>query len=122
MTTDYTDTIKSLMAALNSNDLDGVVSFFTNDVFYQIGNAEPVFGPEGIKNFGSSFASKLDRVFHKLKKIWQVEEKVVAFEVDITYSLKNGKMLTLPYLNIVRFKGDRIQKFQAFADVSPLFS
>ena len=121
MTIDYLASVKHLLATVDSNDLETYVNFFSDDAVYKIGNAEPVIGQEGIREFVMPIMQIVKSVAHDIKNIWKFENTVIC-EADVTYNRQDGKVFTLPNVNIIRFKGDKIQKYQAFIDTSPVFS
>jgi len=121
MATDYTAMVKRLLAAVDSYDLDTYMTFFADDAEYKVGNAEPVIGPQGIRQFVGLITPVIKSVAHEIKNIWQVGDTVL-FEVDVIYTRHDGKVFKLPNVNIVRFQGDKIRTFQAFIDASEVFS
>lgn len=121
MATDYTDIVMRLIAAVDSSDLEKYVTFFTNDAEYKVGNAEPVIGPKGIRELVGSITQVIKSVSHEIKNIWEVEDAVIC-ESNVMYNRQDGKVFKVPNVNIVRFEGDKVSKFQAFIDASEVFS
>ncbi|MBH8572374.1 nuclear transport factor 2 family protein [Nostocaceae cyanobacterium CENA369] len=102
-------------------DLNAYISFFTEDAFYQAGNAKPVYGYQGIREFSVPIIQKFKSLAHEVKNIWQLENTVIC-QVVVIYNRKDDKVFKLPTLNIIQFRGDKISSLQAFGDPSPTFS
>lgn len=122
MTINYAAFIKKLLAEVESNNLDKYLSFFTDDAEYKIGNAEPLIGHQGIGELASSVSQTIQSVTHDIKNIWQVEDNIAVCQADVIYNRKDGKVFKLPNITILRFRGEKIHKYQAFIDASPVFS
>lgn len=123
--TELADIVKRLFVLtdveIEDFDLEGYIAFFTEDAFYKAGNAEPVFGAEGIRKFSVPIVEKFKRLAHEVKNIWQAGDTVIC-QVVVIYNRKDGRVFELPTLNIIRFKGDKIRSLQAFGDPSPAFA
>lgn len=120
-----TDIVHNLFALtdvkIENFNLDAYISFFTEDAFYRAGNAEPVYGAKGIRDFSVPIIQKFKSLAHEVKNIWQLENIVIC-QVVVIYNRKDNKIFKLPTLNVIRFKGDKISSLQAFGDPSPAFS
>jgi ketosteroid isomerase-like protein len=47
---------------------------------------------------------------------------VVIAEVILTYNRKDGKIINLPCLDVIRLDGGKIKSLQAYLDLSPAFA
>ena len=119
---DRLELAKKAFAAVEANDVDTYISFFTDDAVYKIGNYDPVIGPQGIREFAIPVMEMFKSVSHDLKNTWEFGETVV-FEMEVIYTRsQDEKVFKIPCLDIIQFKGDKVQKLQAFIDASPAFS
>ena len=116
------DIVRRAFAAVEANDVDTYVSFFTADAVYQAANFPPVVGTEGIRQFAAPVMETFSRVTHDIKAMWEPESDVVVAEVELTYSRKDGKVVKLPCLDVVRLDGNKIKSLQAYLDISPAFA
>jgi hypothetical protein len=73
--------LRRAFAAVEANDVDTYVSFFTDDAVYQAANFPPVIGPEGIRQFATPVMETFSRVTHDVKAMWEPERDVVIAEV-----------------------------------------
>jgi ketosteroid isomerase-like protein len=118
----HSDTIRRAFAAVEANDVDTYVSLFTDDAVYQAANFPPVIGPEGIRQFAAPVMETFSRVSHDIKAMWEPERDVVIAEVMLTYNRKDGKVINVPCLDVIRLAGDKIKSLQAYLDLSPAFA
>jgi len=116
------DTVRRAFAAVEANDVDTYVSLFTDDAVYQAANFPPVIGPQGIKQFATPVMETFSRVTHDVKAMWEPERDVVIAEVILTYHRKDGKVIELPCLDVIRLDGGKIKSLQAYLDISPAFA
>jgi ketosteroid isomerase-like protein len=116
------DIVKRLFEASEANNPQEYMAFFTDNAVYQIGNAKPITGPKGIQQLASDVMQSIRHVSHDIKKIWETADGVVLCQAQVTYTRKDGKVFELPCMTIVRFIGNKIHKYQAFIDASPVFS
>jgi ketosteroid isomerase-like protein len=116
------NTVRRAFAAVEANDVDTYVSLFTNDAVYQTANFPPVIGPEGIRQAAAPVMERFSKVTHDIKGMWETERDVVIAEVVLTYNRKDGKVITLPCLDVIKLDGGKIKSLQAFLDLSPAFA
>src|SRR5437868_11227570 len=110
-----TDLAKRAFAAVEANDIPGYVKFFAPDAVYKVANFPPVFGPEGIAQFAAPVVQMFSKVTHDIKALWEVDDAVIV-ELTVTYNRKDGKVIKLPCLDIIRFSGDKIKSLQAYLE------
>ena len=116
------DTVRRAFAAVEANDLDTYVSLFTDDAVYQAANFPPAIGHEGIRQFAAPVMETFSRVTHDIKAIWEPERDVMIAEVVLTYNRKDGKIIKLPCVDVIRLDGGKIKSLQAYLDLSPAFA
>jgi hypothetical protein len=120
------DIVKQLFLAGEAMNVDNFVKFFTADALYQFGNAAPVHGPEGIrKSSGSfqdkgSFLGKVEGLHHHIKNVWEVAPDALVVEMDVTYVRHDGRVITLPCCDVIRFSGDQVAELRIHMDISPV--
>lgn len=120
-TSDLIESVKEAYAAVERNDVDTYVTYFTTDAVYKVGNFEPVIGHEGIRALAAPLVDMFTSVTHDVKKFWQLDDVVIC-EMDITYSRKDGKVAVIPCVDVIRFEGDKVKELLAYLDPTPAFS
>jgi ketosteroid isomerase-like protein len=116
-----TDIAKRAIAAVEANNIEEYVTYFTQDAVYKIGNIPAVIGPQGIREFAAPVMQMFPKVTHDVTSMWELGDTVV-WEMYVNYTRHDGKFFKLPCLDIARFEGNKIKEFQAFIDASPAFS
>lgn len=120
-TSNATDVIKRALAAVESNNIDEYITYFTDDAAYKIANAEPMIGPQAIREFALPVMQMFKSVSHDIKNVWELGDKVVS-EVEVVYTRNDDKVFKFPCVNIIKMQGDKIREYQAFIDATPAFS
>ncbi|MBE9229231.1 nuclear transport factor 2 family protein [Phormidium sp. LEGE 05292] len=116
------DILKQLFLAGEAMNINNFVQFFTEDAHYQFGNFPVVYGHQGIKDSSMAFLEKCEGLHHHLTNMWQMSEELVIVEMINTYVRHDGKIITLPCGDTVRFRGDKICDMRIYMDIAPLFS
>jgi len=120
-TPDLIDSVKAAYAAVESNDVETYVTYFTEDAVYKVGNFDPVVGHDGIRALAAPLVDMFTSVTHDIKNFWLIDDVVIC-EMDITYSRKDGKVAVIPCVDIIRFSGDKVKELLAYLDPTPAFS
>lgn len=115
------DSVKLAYAAVEANNVEEYITFFTEDSVYKVGNFDPVIGHDGIRGLALPLVDMFNSVTHDLKNIWEIEDTVIV-EMDITYNRKDGKISIIPCVDVIHFSGDKVQELKAYLDPSPAFS
>lgn len=114
------DIVDRLFGAVERGDLDAYLECFTEDAEYKAANVPAVFGHEAIKQFGAQMKPLFDKVAHTVKNSWRHGDTVVC-EMDLSYTRKDGKVVTVPCLDIIRLKDDKVKSLRAYLDATPAF-
>ncbi len=112
------DTIKHLIKLFEAMKVDEFLSLLTEDAEYRFGNYPAVTGPEGIREFAKPVMQMFKTVTHDIKDMWEFGDKVIC-EMDVTYTRQDGKVSTVPCLDIIQLENGKVKQLQAFIDASP---
>ena len=94
---------------------------FTDDVLYQVSDADPVFGIDGIRTYMAWQRTKVEWRGHDVKSKIAVDDLVV-IEVDsLFHRLADGADIVVPCTDVYRMDGERIADWRVYANTS-LFS
>lgn len=115
------DLVKLAYAAVEANNVEEYVTFFTDDAIYKVGNFPAVVGHDGIRGLALPLVEMFTSVTHDVKNFWEIDDTVVC-EMDITYNRKDGKVSIIPCLDVIHFSGDKVRELKAYLDPSPAFS
>jgi ketosteroid isomerase-like protein len=119
--TNKAEIVRQLLATVEASKPDEYIGFFTEDAVYKIGSLEPVIGIQKIRQFSSNIMQLIESVSHNIIDIWETENIVIC-HVIVNYKRKDNKVFAIPSISIIQFKNNKIQKYQAFIDASPVFS
>jgi hypothetical protein len=113
--------VQAMEAAAFSGDMELFKSFLTDDVYYRVGNATEVRGPQAIVDYmGQMMASSLAINDMKIIGAWELGDTVIVefniggFRYDINQQIR------YPCIDIYRFRGDKIRDWRVFA-IDPTF-
>ncbi|WP_019499928.1 nuclear transport factor 2 family protein [Pseudanabaena sp. PCC 6802] len=121
MSTTNIDLVNRAYAAVEVNNVDEYVSYFTDDAIYKVGNFDPVIGPEGIRALATPLVDMFDSVTHDVLNIWEFGDTVVC-EMNVTYNRKDGKVATLPCVDVIHFANGKVRELKAYIDTTPAFT
>jgi ketosteroid isomerase-like protein len=110
-----------LFGAVGRKDLVAYLACFTDDAEYKAGNFPAVFGHQAIQEFGARVIPYFDNVLHNVKTSWQQGDTVIS-ELDLVYYRKDGKVVTVPCLDVIRLENGKVKSLRAYLDASPAFA
>ena len=96
MTPDYVALVKRMLAAVESNDIEGYLGFFAPDAEYVTGNSGPVTGTDAIRAAAANSVQNVQSVTHEVHNMFAPGDGVVIFDSDVTYARKDGKTIRIP--------------------------
>jgi ketosteroid isomerase-like protein len=116
--------IRTMFAASDSGNIDGMLSFLTDDVLLFFGNGGAVRGKAAVKAQARQVTSRLKGVRHEIHGIWQVGDNadVVIAQMTVHYTRLDASTVSLPCCNIFRLSGDLIADYRIYMDISPVFA
>jgi len=97
-------------------------SFFTKDVFFQVGLSEGTIGTQEIVDYVKWMFSIVepDPPF-EFRGTWEMGDTAI-IEMDATYIRRiDGKPITFPCVDAFRFDGDKIQEWRVYPDQSEMW-
>lgn len=112
--------INQLFEAIDGKDAEKFVSFIAPSGQFRFGNMPSVEGKENIKLAVNAFFESIDSISHKLMDIWDVPEGKICHG-EVSYTRKNGTVLTVPFANILKGSERNITEYLIFADTSKLY-
>ena len=112
---------KSLFNAIDSMDANTFASFLTEDSVFRFGNAKPVRGRNNVKEAVAGFFSSIRALKHDVLGIWESDD-VVTIQGEVSYTKKDGGVVTVPFVDLLRLNRSLIQEYLIYIDASPLYS
>lgn len=112
--------------AVDRKDADGFAAAFTDDGWLRFGNNDPITGRENIRQAIAGFFTLMQSLQHESTgTTWSDGTLVV--EANVTYTLFDGRTVTVPACTIYRIEDagaakPLAKKCQIYVDLAPLFS
>ncbi len=117
----YQDRVQRLFDAIDTMSAGRFAESLAPNVHFQFGNAYEVRGRDAVEATVAGFFSSIDGLRHHLRGYWeQASTAIVKLEVE--YTRKDGRKLTLPCTNIFEFDGDLISDYRIYMDIGPVFA
>jgi ketosteroid isomerase-like protein len=116
--------IRTMFAASDSGNIDGLLSFLTDDVVLVFGNAAAVRGKAAVEAQARQVTSRLKGVRHEIHDIWHAGNNadIVIARMTVHYTRLDASTVSLPCCNIFRLSGDLIADYRIYMDVNPVFA
>ena len=112
--------LDNLSDALDSFNIDKVLSFLTDDCILQAGNSKPVKGKENIKAVFDGFFPNVKGIKHELTDSFSSGNSVV-YRGKVTYTRLDGSQLTVPVCDVFKMRENLISEYYIYIDWSELF-
>ncbi|MFI5957649.1 nuclear transport factor 2 family protein [Cryptosporangium sp. NPDC051539] len=113
--------VAAIFAAIDSFDPDQFVAHLTEDVVFVFGNGEPVVGRAAVRDAVAGFFSTIDGLSHRIVDRWDLDGDTIV-RIDVEYTRKDGKHVTVPNADILAFEGDLVRHWQIYIDLAPVFA
>jgi ketosteroid isomerase-like protein len=110
-----------LFADIDSMEPDRFAQHLSPDATMRFGNAPPVHGRDAVRDAWASFCDTLDGVHHDLVEQWHAGDATIV-EASVTYTRKDHSVVTVPVATIYRARGELIEDYRIFIDLTPLFA
>jgi ketosteroid isomerase-like protein len=117
-----TETVRQLLVAVDSGDVDAICEHLTDDVSFQFGNGEAIVGKPGFKAASHAVFDTVAASRHDILHLWEVEEGTVIAVMNVHYDRVDGRKLRLPCCNLFRVRYSRICEYRVFMDATPVFA
>ncbi len=109
-----------LFKTIDAKDANRFISYLTEKAQLRFGNGPVVTGREKIRKTITGFFSSIRALRHVVLETW-THSDVVILQGEVTYTRKDGSQITLPFMNLYRMKGNLIDQYLVYVDLSPLY-
>ncbi len=115
------DQAARLFRAIDEQNADAFVSFLTPEGTFRFANAPAVKGRAAVHEAVAGFFGAIAGSKHRMIHLWNDGDDV-AIHGEVTYTRKDEKNVTVPFVNVFRMKGDAIDEYLVHVDTAPLFA
>jgi len=112
--------INRLFKTIDSKDAKTFLTFLAPSCVFRFGNMAPVTGKHDIEISVNAFFESLDSLAHKVSDFWDIPDGIICHG-QVSYTRKDGSVLTIPFANILKGKESNITEYLIFADTSRLY-
>ena len=109
-------TIRNLVAAFNTKDIDAIMEFFTDDAIYHNMPMEPVQGAKGVRGLITGFIGPAEKLDREILNIAQSGNTVLAERID--RFVINGKDVVLPCIGAFDMRDGKIAAWRDYFDMA----
>jgi limonene-1,2-epoxide hydrolase len=111
---------RSILALLDSNQLDDFYSYIAENACFRFGSQEAVVGKRQIIACIEGFLSTVVSMRHDVHRE-MVSNSMVVIVGDVTYHMTNGRQATIPFCDTWKLSPDhRIVEYRVYSDPTPL--
>jgi ketosteroid isomerase-like protein len=118
------DAVRTLFAAVDAGDLNVALQTMTDDVRFSFGSTPATRGAAGFAASAAVLADMVKSMSHDLSTIWTTQgaDPAVICEMTVTYHRHDGTMVSLPCVNVFRFRDALIADYRIYMDISPVLA
>jgi ketosteroid isomerase-like protein len=93
----------------------------TTDVKFRFANNDLWTGRDAVVSGLDYLFSKITALKHDLKGIY-VKGRGYAVEAIANYKMKDGKLISLPVVSVMKYRGNLIEDYRIYMDISPVMT
>lgn len=113
--------IDELFAAIDKKDAISFSEFLTDDCMFRFGNQQPVTGKPEVQSYVAAFFDSIQDIEHHIEDVLKTDGTIVCHGT-VTYTRHSGTQLSIPFADVFKMVGQRIQEYLIFADTSELYA
>lgn len=113
--------INELFEAIDCKDPERFSSFLSSDCIFRFANNPNVTGLKNIREYITGFFDSIDSLKHDIVDIWEIPGGITCHGF-VSYTRKNGSVLTVPFANIFKTDSTGIVEYLIFANTSQLYT
>jgi ketosteroid isomerase-like protein len=118
---DWSSRVRAILDAVDKNDSERFATYLTADAEFRFGNGPAIVGSAAISQGVSDFLEMLGGIRHNILNVWRDGNHVVA-QLITDYTRKDGQVVSIPVVDVFRLRGDLIESYLIYADITPVFS
>lgn len=113
------DRAQQLFDTIGRMDADGFAAFLTASARFRFGNTPAVHGREAIRQAVAAFFTSIRSIDHRVLNQWACGDVLICHG-EAGYTRADGSRLDVPFANILRMRGQLIDEYLIFVDISQL--
>lgn len=113
---------RAVFASIDAMDADAFVAHLTPGVAFRFGNADALHGRAAVAEAVSGFWTTIGGLTHHVREQWDVDATTRVFRIDVEYLRHDGRSVTVPNVDILRYDGDLVADWQILIDLAPVYA
>lgn len=113
---------RQIFTDIDTMQADAFLQHLTPDVRFTFANHDPAEGREAVRGAVEGFWSSIAGLTHHVKDVWDVEDGVTVVHAEVEYRRHDGKVVTVPNVDILRWQGDKVADWRIFIDLAPVYA
>jgi ketosteroid isomerase-like protein len=109
-----------LCATIDAKDTRGFAGYLADDCEFRFANGPSVSGHDAIGAAVDAFWASIRASEHHVSECWSGADSA-ACEGTCTYTRHDGSTITLPFVDVLHFRGEKAAKYCIYMDVGPLY-
>jgi uncharacterized cupin superfamily protein len=110
----------ALCDAIDNKDTRRFLSYLADDCEFRFANGPSAVGHAAIGAAVDGFWASIGGSRHAIHHCWSDEQSAVC-EGTCTYTRHDGSTITLPFVDVLHFRGDLAERYYIYMDVGPLY-
>lgn len=115
-------TLDDTMAAIDAMDTDGFLAGLSTDVVLTFGNAPAATGHDEVRAACTQLWSTISGSRHRVQDLWHPGPDVTVAYIEVDYTRLDGTVVTVPCVDVLRWKGDVVSDWRIVIDMAPVFT
>lgn len=116
-----TATAAGIFEDIDRMDAKAFASWLSDDCTLRFANADEIQGRDAIEPAIEGFFGSIAGLTHRIVEHWEIGDAVI-FQVEVTYTRKDGGVVTLPAAVIQRRRDGLIREYRIYIDQTPLYA
>jgi len=115
------DWIDEYFADVDAMRLDEFVDRHSDDAVVSFNDNPPAVGKDAIRETIGGFWQMIGGLSHDIKNRYEDGDTVI-LESDVTYTRKDGEVVTIKTASILHRDGDKVDRLVFYNDPAPIFA
>lgn len=120
MTAQQITWITKMFSELDNGGVEALFPYLHDDVFFRFASYPGGTGKQTFADAWAAMSSHIKSLQHNILDSWEMESSA-ACRGEVTYSLTDGRVVTLPFANIFKLRDGRISEYLIYIDASSVF-
>ena len=116
-----TKNVEEVFRAADKMNAVAFSEFMTADVKFRFSNNDLWTGRDAVVSGLNYLFSKINGLRHDIKGVY-VQGNGYAVEAVANYTMKDGKVISLPVVSVLKYRENMIEDYRIYMDISPVMT